>query len=77
MLPEPISRSKMQEQADSRLNVTLLNLCVLSGSATMSHVKKLSVLGVRSFGPDEPKIIEFSTPLTLILGQNGCGKTAS
>lgn len=41
----------------------------------MSHVKKLSILGVRSFGPDEAKLIEFSTPLTLILGQNGCGKT--
>ena len=43
----------------------------------MSHIKKLSVLGMRSFGPDEPKMIEFSTPLTLILGQNGCGKTVS
>ncbi|KAK8394416.1 hypothetical protein O3P69_006540 [Scylla paramamosain] len=41
----------------------------------MSHIKKLAILGVRSFGPDESKVIEFNRPLTLILGQNGCGKT--
>ncbi len=41
----------------------------------MSHLKKLAVRGIRSFGPDDEETIEFMTPLTLILGQNGCGKT--
>lgn len=33
--------------------------------------------GIRSFGPEErdKAVIKFSSPLTLILGQNGCGKT--
>lgn len=43
----------------------------------MSSVEILKIQGIRSFGPDrqDEAIIEFSTPLTLILGQNGCGKT--
>ncbi len=41
----------------------------------MSHLKKLAIRGVRSFGPNEEEAIEFMTPLTLILGQNGSGKT--
>ncbi|MPC81536.1 DNA repair protein RAD50 [Portunus trituberculatus] len=41
----------------------------------MSHVSRLAILGVRSFGTDEHKVVEFNRPLTLILGQNGCGKT--
>lgn len=43
----------------------------------MAGVKSLAVRGIRSFGPeevDEQRII-FEKPLTLILGQNGCGKT--
>ncbi|CAG2256237.1 RAD50 [Mytilus edulis] len=37
----------------------------------------MSVQGIRSFGPDdkEKQIIQFFTPLTLILGPNGTGKT--
>lgn len=56
---------------------TDLNFCLLLGYGAMSYINKMSILGVRSFGPDQPNIIEFSTPLTLILGQNGCGKTVS
>eukprot|EP00834_Sanchytrium_tribonematis_P002494 NODE_78_length_23230_cov_1.644979.p2 type:complete len:1268 gc:universal NODE_78_length_23230_cov_1.644979:8604-4801(-) len=41
----------------------------------MSKIDKLSILGIRSYAPDEPQIIDFYTPLTLIIGQNGCGKT--
>lgn len=32
---------------------------------------------VRSFHPKEPQVIEFGTPLTLIVGHNGSGKTVS
>ena len=55
----------------------------------MSRLEKLQIQGFRSFSPDErspgSQKIEFyrktgpnesiSSPLTLILGQNGCGKT--
>ncbi|XP_070495157.1 DNA repair protein RAD50 [Chironomus tepperi] len=40
----------------------------------MSMINKLNIQGIRSFGDDRQKI-EFSTPLTLIVGENGCGKT--
>lgn len=43
----------------------------------MSTIEKLSILGIRSFGPDDKdkQTITFFTPLTLILGPNGTGKT--
>ena len=41
----------------------------------MSSIDKLSIRGVRSFSPYEEEKIEFFKPLTLILGQNGAGKT--
>jgi DNA repair protein RAD50 len=41
----------------------------------MSSIEKLLIQGVRSFGPDHPEVIEFYTPLTLIVGHNGSGKT--
>lgn len=42
----------------------------------MSTVDKLSIRGVRSFGPDHEAVIDFPKPLTLIVGRNGSGKTA-
>lgn len=41
----------------------------------MSSIDKLSIQGIRSFKPETSEVIEFGTPLTLICGQNGCGKT--
>ncbi|KAK9503124.1 hypothetical protein O3M35_011757 [Rhynocoris fuscipes] len=41
----------------------------------MSSIDKLAIMGIRSFGPDDRKVIKFFHPLTLILGDNGCGKT--
>ncbi|KAL3316536.1 DNA repair protein rad50 [Cichlidogyrus casuarinus] len=41
----------------------------------MSSLLKMSIQGVRSFGPDKSQLIEFESPLTLILGPNGTGKT--
>lgn len=41
----------------------------------MSRIEKLFVSGVRSFGFDEAQYIQFNTPLTLIVGYNGSGKT--
>ncbi|KAL4230576.1 DNA repair protein rad50 [Mactra antiquata] len=43
----------------------------------MSTIDKMSIQGIRSFGPEEQdkQIIIFYKPLTLILGPNGTGKT--
>lgn len=41
----------------------------------MSQIEKLQIEGIRSYG--EPAVIEFFTPLTLIVGANGAGKTVS
>jgi len=41
----------------------------------MSCIEKLALRGIRSFSPWDEERIEFFKPLTLILGQNGAGKT--
>ncbi|KAJ2525010.1 DNA repair protein rad50 [Coemansia sp. RSA 2049] len=41
----------------------------------MSVLRKLLIQGIRSFDPQNQDIIEFYAPLTIIVGQNGCGKT--
>ncbi|KAL6933588.1 uncharacterized protein HGUI_01200 [Hanseniaspora guilliermondii] len=41
----------------------------------MSSIEKLSIQGVRSFSPNSVEEIKFQTPLTLIVGTNGSGKT--
>jgi DNA repair protein RAD50 len=43
----------------------------------MAHLDRMLIQGIRSFGPDDgdTQRIRFHSPLTLILGQNGCGKT--
>ncbi|KAH7368590.1 hypothetical protein B0T11DRAFT_239207 [Plectosphaerella cucumerina] len=41
----------------------------------MSKIDKLSVQGIRSFGTNNRETMQFHTPLTLIVGYNGSGKT--
>eukprot|EP00635_Sarcinochrysidales_sp_CCMP3193_P013295 CAMPEP_0118914568 /NCGR_PEP_ID=MMETSP1166-20130328/14914_1 /TAXON_ID=1104430 /ORGANISM="Chrysoreinhardia sp, Strain CCMP3193" /LENGTH=1547 /DNA_ID=CAMNT_0006854171 /DNA_START=84 /DNA_END=4727 /DNA_ORIENTATION=+ len=41
----------------------------------MSKLLKLKLQGIRSFSPDEQAEMEFYSPLTMIVGKNGCGKT--
>lgn len=43
----------------------------------MSTIDKLLVRGIRSFGVDtkDEQGINFNSPLSLIVGANGCGKT--
>ena len=45
----------------------------------MSMIEKMSVMGIRSFGPDDgnQQVIQFQHPLTLLVGPNGAGKTVS
>jgi DNA repair protein RAD50 len=40
-----------------------------------SSIEKLLIRGIRSFAPGDSNVIEFYSPLTLIVGHNGCGKT--
>lgn len=43
----------------------------------MARLLKMQIQGIRSFGPNDndQQMITFQSPVTLILGQNGCGKT--
>ena len=41
----------------------------------MSQLEKLAVLGIRSFDNSKAESLKFETPLTLIVGLNGSGKT--
>lgn len=43
----------------------------------MSCIEKMTIQGIRSYGPKDKhtQVIEFFFPVTLIVGQNGCGKT--
>jgi DNA repair protein RAD50 len=41
----------------------------------MSSIDRMSIQGIRSYSPFNVQVIEFFAPVTLILGQNGSGKT--
>lgn len=41
----------------------------------MSSIEKMLIRGIRSFDPHGTNVIEFFTPLTIIVGPNGSGKT--
>jgi len=41
----------------------------------MCTIDRLSIQGIRSYDPNEPVRIKFFKPLTIIVGQNGSGKT--
>jgi DNA repair protein RAD50 len=41
----------------------------------MSSIDRLALRGIRSFSPFDEEKIDFFKPLTMILGQNGAGKT--
>ena len=43
----------------------------------MSTVDKMLIKGIRSFSPENTRVITFYRPLTLIVGANGAGKTVS
>ena len=43
----------------------------------MSSIDKLQIRGIRSFSPNKDETIEFYSPLTIIVGANGCGQKIS
>lgn len=59
---------------NERFNL-VLDCC---NSKVMAKISDLCLSGIRSFGPfdEDRQRIKYSTPLTIILGPNGCGKTS-
>ncbi|KAG8461760.1 hypothetical protein KFE25_001378 [Diacronema lutheri] len=51
------------------------NARVVVAPARMTSIERLQIQGIRSYSPFEPQTVEFYKPLTVIVGQNGCGKT--
>lgn len=43
----------------------------------MASLEKLLIRGIRSFDDKQASVIEFYTPVTVIVGHNGSGKTVS
>lgn len=43
----------------------------------MSALEKLLIRGIRSFDDKQASVIEFYSPVTVIVGHNGSGKTVS
>ncbi len=41
----------------------------------MASIDKLAIRGIRAFDPGHEETIQIYTPLTMIVGANGCGKT--
>ncbi|CAG8803990.1 17531_t:CDS:2, partial [Racocetra persica] len=41
----------------------------------MSSLERIQIYGIRSFNPVRPQVVSFQTPLTIIVGPNGSGKT--
>lgn len=41
----------------------------------MTSLEAMTIMGVRSVSPDSQQGIKFLRPLTLIVGENGAGKT--
>lgn len=41
----------------------------------MTSLEALSISGVRSVAPESTQVVRFFKPLTLIVGENGAGKT--
>ena len=46
-----------------------------SSSKPFAVLVQMLIKGIRSFSPDNQNVVEFYKPLTLIVGQNGAGKT--
>jgi DNA repair protein RAD50 len=44
-------------------------------SCTMASLNKLAIRGIRSFDDKQISVIEFFSPVTVIVGHNGSGKT--
>lgn len=42
-----------------------------------STIDKIAIRGIRSFDHEKMAVMQFYTPLTVIVGHNGSGKTVS
>eukprot|EP00808_Paulinella_micropora_P016507 g8829.t1 len=68
---------KTGEKLDSLTSITVPSIFSAAQRLwrPMTTLGKLAIQGIRSYGADQPEVIEFQQPLTIILGKNGCGKT--
>lgn len=68
-----------------QLRVTLYHpnvgyLCFTEASVlniSRAALEKLAIRGIRSFDDKRVEVVQFFTPVTVIVGQNGSGKTVS
>ncbi|KAG8827144.1 DNA repair protein rad50 [Serendipita sp. 401] len=58
----------------SKPSVTIFLGC-LSTTSSMAALDKLAIRGIRSFDDKRVEVIQFFSPVTVIVGQNGSGKT--
>jgi len=54
---------------------TACTTTILRRFYTMSSLNKLAIRGIRSFDDKQVSVIEFFSPVTVIVGHNGSGKT--
>lgn len=64
-----------EAEDDTRPTKTLIPSEARTVVSNGSTIQQLQIQGIRSFSPKEPSNIKFLTPLTMIVGANGCGKT--
>ena len=78
MHSEGILDNAVEEMAKRRIS-TVCRTCTpcpfTNLALPMSSIEKLSIRGIRSFSPHTQNVIEFYSPLTIIVGHNGAGKT--
>lgn len=81
-----LAGSASPKSADSRCGIWGGNSQLCQGAPPHAEVSiqlslrphtphRLLIKGIRSFSPDNTVVLQFDTPLTLIVGQNGAGKT--
>ena len=76
----PSELGALQQMAPERENVTQrvtrpVHGCFPLSFTAMSSLNKLAIRGIRSFDDKQVSVIEFFSPVTVIVGHNGSGKT--
>jgi hypothetical protein len=64
-----VTRDATRQSEPGSFPSSFLSLC------TMSTLNKLAIRGIRSFDDKSLTIVEFFSPVTVIVGHNGSGKT--
>jgi len=73
-LPRSTRNSRINAQPNKQKESTNRNQ-IRKEKAAMSQIDKLAIRGIRSFDNQSMAVIQFYSPLTVIVGHNGSGKT--